>query len=149
MAKTYVEEFLFRGRDKANEPKMQSAYHIVLAKWVTGPTGEKAIQRAQPMDAAQATAAGYPISRILGEVAAQALADRDAALLARADADRLRSEASSAAKSAIDERDEALKQRDEAINMREAMRTRLASIKYVPPVESKTLLNKLSLGLLK
>lgn len=78
--KPYVEEFLYRGRCPDCEPGAEAAYHVVLAQFTTGPDGKQQQLHTQALTPEQATEAGFPLERILGEMATKAVLERDAAI---------------------------------------------------------------------
>lgn len=124
----YVEEFLFRGRCPDNEADKQAAYHVVLAQFVAGPDGSTQLLRTQPLTPEQADAKGFPLGKIVGEIAANAMRDKDAADKAAAVA-RDKAETASAEKAAaVQERDEALKLANEAIRQRDEARANTLAV---------------------
>lgn len=78
----YVYEFLYRGRPDGSE-----AYHVIVADEVKDPAGIVKHIETAPMTPAQAEAAGFPLDKILSEITAAALRDREQAITAKLEAE--------------------------------------------------------------
>lgn len=164
----YVEEFLYRGRDPVNEPGKDAAYHVVLAQFVTGPDDKQQVMRTPPMTPAQAVKAGFALERILGDIAASALLDRDAALAAAdsakeekevaqaevAGARKEKADALAVAQEAFAQKDQASRIAADAVAEKQVLVERearllqeIAALKEPPVAEKPSLLSTMTLGL--
>lgn len=96
MANPYLEEFTFRGRCPAHEAGTEAAYHVVIAQWIDGIDGKAKQVKTDALTPAQADGLGFTLNRVLGDIAAAAVRDRDAALSAKAAAEEQRDAAQAA-----------------------------------------------------
>lgn len=90
----HVAEFLYRGRDPSSgEP---NAWHVILADTITGPDGRSQYIEGQPLTPDQATALGWDLTAITGDINTQLMTERDALTTERdalrAERDALRAE---------------------------------------------------------
>lgn len=136
MGVPYVEEFMFRGRDPVAEPGMLGVYHVTLAQWFDDPVMGPQQRTRGPLTPEQATALGYPLNKILGDVAAQAA--RDVAILE----ERLKvlAEEKHASETALSQ---TIKELSEAVAAKDA---ELAIATAPPEGPSNPLLNTLTFG---
>lgn len=160
----YIEEFTFRGRDPENEPKQPAAYHVVLAQFETDFSGVKRQRKSDPLSAKQADDLGFPLQRILDEITAQALRDKDAAETEAAEAVADKEEA----QAAFAQADQAVKAastelsrlgaltgalakaKQDAEAQRDALAAELAAEKAkAAGTEDATVISKLTFGLIK
>lgn len=121
----YVEEFLYRGRDATHEPGQPSIYHVVLAEFVVGPDGKPSQLKTGALTPSQATDAGFPLDRILGDLAASAMMERDQAL--------------QVAEVAKTKRDEAEAERAEKVVQCEQLQKELAEAKRIADADAQRL----------
>lgn len=80
---SYVYEFLYRGRDPTNEKGKQPAWHVSVGEWIIGFDGVAKFHETGAITPARAAELGFTLDKILGEVAAAAVATAD---IAKADA---------------------------------------------------------------
>lgn len=118
----YIYEFLYRGQ--ASGSGKQPSWHVVLAEEVTA-MGETRLVTKGPMTPAEASALGHDLPDILSAINTEAMADRDSARAALAEAEKQRDEVQIAHDAVKAERDTARADRDTFKAQRDAARTLL------------------------